>query len=73
METLKLVNKGFAGEPEYIVLQNIETNEMYEFSQITNDTVADNDLSHTLIQQILNITGHEVQAEVVDGKVTLHF
>ena len=73
METLKLVNKSFTGEPEHIVLQNIETNQIYEFSQITNATIVDNDLSHTLIQQILGINGHEVQAEVVDGQVTIHF
>jgi hypothetical protein len=72
METLRLVNKGFAGEPEYVVLQNIETNQIYEFSQITNEVVSDNDLSHTLIQQILN-NGHQVQAEINEGNVTLHF
>jgi hypothetical protein len=72
METLKLVNKSFAGEPEYIVLQNIETNEMYEFSQITNETINDNDLSHSVIQLILN-NGHSVQAEINEGQVTLHF
>ena len=72
METLKLVNKSFAGDPEYIVLQNIETNEMYEFSQITNETINDNDLSHSVIQLILN-NGHSVQAEINEGQVTLHF
>jgi len=72
METLKLVNKSFAGEPEYIVLQNIETNEMYEFSQITNETINNNDLTHSVIQLILN-NGHSVQAEINEGLVTLHF
>jgi hypothetical protein len=73
MITLRIVNKGLAGEPEYIVLQNTETNSIYEFSNIVGESISDNDLTHPIIQQILN-NGHQVQAEVgEDGMVTLHF
>jgi hypothetical protein len=73
MITLRIVNKGLAGEPEHAVFQNIETNTVYEFSNIVGETISDNDLTHPTIQQILN-NGHQVQAEVAeDGMVTLHF
>jgi hypothetical protein len=73
MITLRIVNKGLAGEPEHAVLQNPETNTVYEFSNIVGETISDNDLTHPIIQQILN-KGHQVQAEVAeDGLVTLHF
>ncbi len=73
MITLRIVNKGLAGEPEHAVFQNIETNAVYEFSNIVGETISDNDLTHPTIQQILN-NGHQVQAEVAeDGTVTLHF
>ena len=73
MITLRIVNKGLAGEPEHAVLQNPETNAVYEFSNIVGETISDNDLTHPTIQQILN-NGHQVQAEVSeDGMVTLHF
>ena len=73
MITLRIVNKGLAGEPEHAVLQNPETNMVYEFSNIVGETIEDNNLSPPTIQQILN-NGHQVQAEVAeDGLVTLHF
>jgi hypothetical protein len=73
METqlLRLVNAGLAGEPERIVLQNTETNTIYEFSQVVNETIANGDLSHPVIQQILQ-TGHTIQATVDENfNVTL--
>jgi hypothetical protein len=73
MITLRIVNKGMAGEPEHAVLQNPETAKVYEFSIIVGETIEDNNLSHPTIQQILN-NGHQVQAEVSeDDLVTLHF
>lgn len=73
MQTLRVVNKNMAGEPEHAVLQNIQTNSIYEFSNIVGETILDNDLAHPIIQQILN-NGHQIQAEVSeDGMVTLHF
>jgi len=73
MITLRIVNKGLAGEPEHAVLQNPETAVIYEFSNIVGETIEDNNLTHPTIQQILN-NGHQVQAEVdEDGMVTLHF
>ena len=73
METqlLRLANAGMAGEPERIVLQNTETNTIYEFSQVVNETIANGDLSHPVIQQILQ-TGHTIQANVDENfNVTL--
>jgi hypothetical protein len=72
METLRIVNKSFVDEPQYLVLQNIETNSIYEFSNIVGESVADNDISHPIIQQILN-NGHTVQASIDGTGVTLHF
>ena len=72
METLRIVNKSFVGEAQYLVLQNIETNSIYEFSNIVGESVADNDISHPIIQQILN-NGHTVQASIDETGVTLHF
>jgi hypothetical protein len=73
MITLRIVNKGMAGEPEHAVLQNPETTAVYEFSNVFGETISDNDLTHPIIQQILN-NGHQIQAEVgEDGLVTLHF
>ena len=72
METLRIVNKSFVDEPQYLVLQNIETNSIYEFSNIVGESVADNDISHPIIQQILN-NGHTVQASIDETGVTLHF
>jgi hypothetical protein len=73
MITLRIVNKGLAGEPEHAVLQNPETNMVYEFSNIVGETIEDNNLSHPIIQQILN-NGHHIQAEIGEGGlVILHF
>lgn len=72
METAKLVNKGLAGEPEHVVLQNITTNKIFEFSQIQNENVSDNDLSNHLIQSILQ-NGHLVNyTETESNKILLH-
>jgi hypothetical protein len=72
METLRVVNKGLAGEPEHAVLQNIETNSIYEFSSIIGEGIDDNDISHPTIQRILN-NGHVVQASIDETGVTLQF
>ena len=72
METLRIVNKGLAGEPEHAALQNPETNIIYEFSNIVVETILDNELTHPIIQQILN-NGHTVQASIDENGVTLHF
>jgi hypothetical protein len=73
MQTLRVVNKNMVGESEHAVLQNVQTNSIYEFSNIVGENISDNDLTHPVIQQILN-NGHQIQAEVgEDGMVTLHF
>jgi len=70
-QLLRIVNVGMTGEPERIVLQNTETNTVYEFSQIVNETITNGDLSHPVIQQILQ-TGHTIQANVDENfNVTL--
>lgn len=72
-QLLRIVNAAMSGEPERIVLQNTETNTMYEFSQISNDSISDGDTSHPIIQQILH-SGHTVQATIDENfNVTLHF
>jgi hypothetical protein len=71
-QSLRLVNAGLAGEPERIVLQHTETNTIYEFSQILNDSISNGDTSHPIIQQILH-NGHTVQANIDENfNVTLH-
>ena len=72
MQTLRIVNKNMVGEPEHAVLQNIQTNSIYEFSNIIGESIEDNDLSHPIIQQILN-NGHSVEAIVDETGVILHF
>lgn len=72
MKTLRIVNNAMLGEPENPCLQNVETNEIYEFSQIVGETIENKDLSHPTIQRILN-NGHLVQATIEGGNVTLHF
>ena len=75
METqlARIVNAGMAGEPERIVLQNVETNTIYEFSQIANEGIANGDLSHPTIARIFE-NGHEVQITADENDIiTLHF
>ena len=72
METLRIVNKALDGEPQHLVLQNIETNETFEFSKIAGESINDSDLSHPVIQQILH-NGHFIQATISEGVVTLNF
>jgi hypothetical protein len=72
METLRIVNKALAGEPEHAVLQSLETNTIYEFSQITNENIVNADLSHHIIQSILQ-RGHQIEAIIENNKVTLQF
>jgi hypothetical protein len=84
METItaQIVNRGFAGEPEHICLQSLESLKIFEFSQIkhlveneaiTSLSLNDNDMTSEPIQRILN-TGHKVQISFNENdEVTLHF
>lgn len=75
METqvARIVNAGMTGEPERIVLQNTTTNTIYEFSQIVGDTITNGDLSHPMIQRIVN-NGFIVDITTdEENNVTLHF
>ena len=68
----KIVNRGLVGEPEHICLQ-IESNKIFEFSQILGESINDNDLSHPIIQAILN-NGHQVNITFDENdNVNLHF
>jgi hypothetical protein len=78
----KIVNRGFAGEPENVVLQVIDTFKIFEFSQIkhveevgsvSDITLIDDTLDQVAIQRILN-NGHEVNITFDENdNVTLHF
>ena len=68
----KIVNRGLVGEPQHICLQ-IESNKIFEFSQIVGEGIGDNDISHPTIQQILN-KDHLVNISFDENdNVTLHF
>jgi hypothetical protein len=40
----RVVNKSLAGEAEHAVLQNVETNETFEFSKIIGENISDGDM-----------------------------
>jgi len=69
----RVVNKSLAGEAEHAVLQNVETNETFEFSKIIGENISDGDMGHPTIKrilangQIVNITFDE------NDNVTLYF
>jgi hypothetical protein len=79
----RIVNKGLAGEPEYVVFQIKENLQCIEFSQIKfineNDTLREVVLSNSGISQpeilhVLNEMGHECELSINEnGLVTLHF
>lgn len=75
METqlVKIVNKSTSTQFEHACLQNQETNQIFEFSQIIGEDINDGELSHPTIQRILN-DNHTVNISVDEtGGVTLHF
>lgn len=72
-QSLKIVNAGMLGQPERIVLQNTQTNTIYEFSQIIGESIANGELSHPTIQRIVN-NGFIIDATIDENNnVTLHF
>ena len=78
----RIVNKGFADEPQNPVLQVIDTLELFDFSQIKYGnsaeglvelTIEDMDLNNSTIQHILN-NGHAVNITWDENNiVTLQF
>ena len=78
----KVVNKGYAGEPQHICLQILETNKIFEFSQIkyvieneeTKEiSLTDNNLDQIEINRILN-GDHTVNITFDESNnVTLYF
>jgi len=72
-QSSRIVNKGLAGEPQHLVIQVTDTLKIFEFSQILGESINDNDLSHPIIQAILN-NGHQVNITFDENNnVTLHF
>jgi hypothetical protein len=79
----KIVNRGYAGEPENIVLQVIDTLKIIEFSQIKHVdeagvirdvTLIDDNLNQPEIQHILHNMGHDVNITFDESdNVTLYF
>jgi len=73
MQRVRIVNKSMGGEAEHACLQNISTNSIYEFSKIVDENIIDGDLSHPIIQSILN-NGHEVNITLDEiDNITLQF
>ena len=69
----RVVNKSLVGEAEHAVLQNVETNETFEFSKIVGENITDGDMEHPTIKRIL-AGGHTVNISFDESKnVTLHF
>jgi hypothetical protein len=69
----RVVNKSLAGEAEHAVLQNVETNETFEFSKIVGENITDGDMEHPTIKRIL-ADGHTVNISFDESKnATLHF
>lgn len=79
----RIVNKGLAGEAEYVVFQIKENLQCVEFSEIKyineNDNVREVVLSNSDINQpeilhVLNQLGHECELSINEGnEVTLYF
>ena len=78
----KIVNRGYAGEPQHICLQILETNKIFEFSQIkyvieneqSNEvSLTDNNLDQIEINRILN-GDHTINITFDENdNVTLYF
>ena len=69
----RVVNKSLVGEAEHAVLQDVETNETFEFSKIIGEGITDGDMEHPTIKRIL-ADGHTVNISFDESKnVTLHF
>ena len=69
----RVVNKSLEGEVEHAVLQNVETNETFEFSKIVGEGINDGDMEHPTIKRIL-ADGQVVNISFDENdNVTLHF
>lgn len=72
-QLVRIVNISTSTEFQHACLQNIETNTIYEFSQIVGGDIANGDLSHPTIQRILN-EGHQVNITIDENNnLILHF
>ena len=49
-QVARVVNRSFAGEPEYIVIQELETNRVFELSQIQKVIEADGSESDIVLE-----------------------
>jgi hypothetical protein len=82
-QSVRIVNKGLAGEPQHLVIQIIDTLKIFEFSQIkhVNEsdairdvTLIDDDFNQPEILHILNSMGHVVDITFDENEnVTIYF
>jgi hypothetical protein len=75
METVKLVNRAFAGEEEILCFQNPETLKIYEFSEIQKTYINSEirDFEEDDWKLVLNNENHLAAIDLISGGfVTLH-
>jgi len=82
-QSVRIVNKGLAGEPQHIVIQVTDTLKIFEFSQIkhVNEsdvirdiTLVDDELNQPEILHILNAMGQTVDVTFDENEnVTIYF
>jgi len=82
-QSVRIVNKGLAGEPQHIVIQVTDTLKIFEFSQIkhVNEsdvirdiTLVDDELNQPEILHILNAMGQTVDVTFDENEnVTVYF
>ena len=82
-QSVRIVNKGLAGEPQHLVIQVTDTLKIFEFSQIkhVNEsdvirdiTLVDDELNQPEILHILNAMGQTVDVTFDENEnVTVYF
>ena len=82
-QSVRIVNKGLAGEPQHLVIQVTDTLKIFEFSQIkhVNEsdvirdiTLVDDELNQPEILHILNAMGQTVDVTFDENEnVTIYF
>lgn len=83
LQLAQIVNRGYAGEPQHICLQIIDTLRIIEFSEVTwifEDNASkfvkltNNDITQPEVKHILDTMGHKVNVSIDENDdITLHF